>query len=88
MNHSYQLFSAKKYTSDFQNKKETGKNFWEVKHSWNFRKVFLMTADIEKNKIRECWQLVTKISEYEFFYIYIDTQTGDIIRQYRKWVMM
>lgn len=67
---------------------ETGQDFWERKHTWNFRKVFVLAADNENRRICECWQLVTKISEYEHFYIYIDTQTGEIIRQYSRWVMM
>ncbi|WP_372949696.1 hypothetical protein [Mariniphaga sp.] len=66
---------------------ETGKDFWERKHTWNFRKVFILAADNEENRICECWQLVTMISDRELFYIYIDTQTGEIIRQYRRWVM-
>lgn len=67
---------------------ETGKDFWERKHTWNFRKVFFWTADNEESRVCECWQLVTEISEYEHFYIYIDTQTGEIIRHYRRWVEM
>lgn len=67
---------------------ETGQDFWERKHTWNFRKVFVWAADNENRRICECWQLVTNISEYELFYLYIDTQTGEIIRQYRNWVMM
>jgi hypothetical protein len=67
---------------------ETGTDFWERKHTWNFRKVFVLAADNEKSRICECWQLVTMISEYELFHLYIDTQTGEIIRQYRRGVMM
>ncbi len=67
---------------------ETGKDFWEIKHTWNFRKVFFLAADNNKSRIYDCWQLVTIISEYELFYLYIDTQTGEIIRQYRRWMMM
>lgn len=68
--------------------KETGKDFWEEKHMWNFRKVFLLASDNETDRIHECWQLVTKISEYEHFYIYIDTQTGNVVSQFKRWVMM
>jgi hypothetical protein len=67
---------------------ETGTDFWEVKHTWNFRKVFVLAADNEVSRICECWQLVTMISEYEHFYLYIDTQTGEIIRQYRRGLMI
>jgi hypothetical protein len=67
---------------------ETGQDFWERKHTWNFKKVFVLADDNEKSRISECWQLVTEISEYEHFYIYIDTQTGEIIRHYRRWVEM
>jgi hypothetical protein len=67
---------------------ETGQDFWERKHTWNFRKVFVLAADNKEKRICECWQLVTMISDYELFYIYIDTQTGEIIRHYRRGVMM
>lgn len=67
---------------------ETGQDFWERKHTWNFRKVFVLAADNENRRICECWQLVTSISDSELFYLYIDTQTGEIIKQYSRGLMI
>lgn len=58
--------------------KETGIDLWESKHKFESSKIFVLNYSDENVEIRECWKI--RVFELEGLnFVYIDTQTGEIL---------
>ena len=63
----------------------TGLDLWESKHEFNIQKLFIQVHDESSIEVRECWQINADVDEYFFYYVFIDTQTGEVLKHYRKY---
>lgn len=65
----------------------TGIDLWESKHLFNVYQTFLRNYADNSIEIRHCWCVTTQADEQLMCYVYIDTQTGEIIKYYsRNWL--
>jgi len=65
--------------------KETGKDFWEQKQTFDAQKTFIRITKGTNIEIHECWYYRVAIPEEGYYYyIFIDTQTGELIHSYKR----
>ncbi|HKI87684.1 MAG TPA: hypothetical protein VKA38_01570 [Draconibacterium sp.] len=65
--------------------KETGKDFWEQKQTFDAQKTFIRITKGTNIEIHECWYYRVAIPEESYYYyIFIDTQTGELIHSYKR----
>lgn len=64
--------------------KETGIDMWEEKNTFNPSKTFIYLGKTYGTEIRECWSSKVPVNDEYYYYIFIDTQTGDIILSYKR----
>ena len=63
--------------------KQTGENFWESKHKFGIVKLFYPLKTESGIEIRECWRINALINERTYGDMFIDSQTGELIK-YRE----
>jgi hypothetical protein len=65
--------------------KETGIDLWESKNTFENTKTFIFLEKENEITIHECWRCIVPLTEFGYYYyISIDTQTGEIIHTYKK----
>ena len=65
--------------------KETGKDFWEQKQTFDVQKTLIRVMNGPNIEIHECWYYRVAIPEEGYYYyIFIDTQTGELIHSYKR----
>lgn len=65
-------------------KKNEGIDLWESKHQFRANKLIITREIYDKIEIRECWRIIADINDDESYYIFVDTQTGEIVFEYIK----
>ena len=60
--------------------KQTGKDFWESKHEFGTIKIFTRLKTERGVEIRECWRINDLINDFTYGDMFIDTQTGELIK--------
>lgn len=68
---------------------ETGIDLWESKHQFTIYKTLIRNYTDNSIEIRQCWCVNAQANEELFCYVYIDTQTDEIIKYYsRGWIYL
>lgn len=69
--------------------KRTGIDLWETKYNFKTMRTLMQKAVNNNIEIRECWSVYVPVNDNLVCYVYIDTQTGEILKYYqRDWLYM
>ena len=61
---------------------KTGLNLWEIKHNFSLYKTMITIYNNSEIELHECWRVFAQAKEDLFCYVFVDTQTGEVIKYY------
>ena len=87
----FQIYSEEEVIGTAHRKllEKTGLNLWETKHKFSLYKTMITINNNSEIELHECWRVFAQAKEDLFCYVFVDTQTGDVIKYYeRGWIYL
>jgi len=86
---AFQIYSEEEAIGIVHRKilEKTGLDLWETKHNFSLHKTLIAINNNSKIELHECWRVYTEAREGLFCNVYVDTQTGDVIKYYEHGYM-